>query len=59
MKYTSPGQHRTVDAFREHLRSVDPELDCAAEVGGPNSALAEPLRLGPRSIGTLFATQPL
>ena len=33
-RYTPPGHHRGVEAFREHLRSLDPAFDCADELLG-------------------------
>ena len=54
-----PGHHRTVDAFREHLQSVDSALDCDQELLGASGPLGQPFQLGTTVIGNRFATQPM
>lgn len=57
--YTPPGHHRSVEAFKEHLRSVDPAFDCADELLGPEGPLAKPLALFGREAGNRFAIHPM
>ncbi len=58
-RYTPPGHHRGVEAFREHLRGLDPAFDCAGELLGPEGPLAEPLALFGREAGNRFAVHPM
>lgn len=58
-RYTPPGHHRSVEAFREHLRGLDPAFDCADELLGPEGPLAEPLALFGREAGNRFAIHPM
>ncbi|MDE2852163.1 MAG: NADH:flavin oxidoreductase [Acidobacteriota bacterium] len=57
--YTPPGHHRTVEAFREHLRSVDPAFDCGEELLGPEGPLVKPFTVFGREAGNRFAIHPM
>ncbi len=59
MKYTSPGKHRSVASFREHLRSIDSRLDCDNELLGKDGPLGRPLEVAGRIIGNRFAVHPM
>ncbi len=59
MKYTTPGQHRTLQEFRAHLRDLDPDFDADPESTGAQGPLGQPLRLGERIIGNRFAAHPM
>ncbi|MFQ5506204.1 MAG: NADH:flavin oxidoreductase, partial [Planctomycetota bacterium] len=59
MRYVPPGHHKSVAAFREHLRSIDPALDCDPELRGADGPLGRPLELGDRVIGNRFCAQPM
>lgn len=58
-RYTPPGHHRSVEAFRVHLRSLDPAFDCADELLGPEGPLAKPLALFGLEAGNRFAIHPM
>ncbi len=58
-RYTPPGHHRTVEAFREHLRGLDPAFDCGDGLHGPDGPLARPLTIFGRSAGNRFAVHPM
>ena len=58
-RYTPPGHHRSVEAFREHLRGLDPAFDCAEELLGPEGPLAKPLTVFGREAGNRFAVHPM
>ncbi len=58
MKYTTPGQHRSVAEFREHLLSIDARLDCATSVDA-DGALRRPCRVFGMNVGNRFAVQPM
>lgn len=58
-RYTSPGHHRTVAVFREHLRSLDPAFDCAEELLGREGPLAQPLTVFGREADNRFAVHPM
>ena len=58
-RYTPPGHHRSVEAFREHLRGLDPAFDCGDELLGPEGPLAKPLALFGREAGNRFAVHPM
>lgn len=57
--YTPPGHHRTVEAFREHLRGLDPAFDCGEELLGAEGPLAQPLTVFGREAGNRFAVHPM
>ena len=64
MRYRSPGQHRSVAAFREHLQSIDPALDCVVDLTPTELApselhLAQPIDVAGRRVGNRFATHPM
>jgi len=59
MNYTTPGQHKSAAAFREHLRSLDPEFDCVLEPAGPNGALASPLVHRGHTLANRFCIHPM
>jgi 2,4-dienoyl-CoA reductase-like NADH-dependent reductase (Old Yellow Enzyme family) len=59
MRYRTPGQHEDVAAFRTHLRGLDPAFDCVLAPAGGSGPLGREVRLGARSIGNRFATQPM
>lgn len=58
-RYTPPGHHRSVEAFREHLRSLDPAFDCGDELLGPEGPLAKPFAVFGREAGNRFAIHPM
>ena len=58
-RYTPPGHHRSVEAFREHLRSLDSAFDCGDELLGPEGPLARPLAIFGREAGNRFAIHPM
>lgn len=58
-RYTPPGHHRSVEAFREHLRSLDRAFDCGDELLGPDGPLARPLTIFGREAGNRFAIHPM
>lgn len=58
-RYTPPGHHRSVEAFREHLRSLDPAFDCGDGLHGPDGPLARPLAIFGREAGNRFAIHPM
>ena len=58
-RYTPPGHHRTVEAFREHLRGLDPAFDCGDGLHGPDGPLARPLAIFGREAGNRFAIHPM
>lgn len=58
-RYTPPGHHRSVEAFREHLRSLDRAFDCGDELLGPDGPLARPLMIFGREAGNRFAIHPM
>ncbi len=58
MKYKTPGQHKTVAEFREHLRSLDSSL-CADESVPADGPLTQPLDFKGRKIGNRFAVHPM
>ena len=58
-RYTPPGHHRSVEAFREHLRSLDPAFDCGDELLGPEGPLAKSLAVFGREAGNRFAIHPM
>ena len=59
MKYTIPGQHRTAEELRAHLRQLDPAFDAVPELSGGAGPLGRPLRLGDRTIGNRWAIHPM
>lgn len=59
MRYTVPGQHRSLEEFRAHLRSLDPAFDAVDDLGGAAGPLGQPLRLGERTIGNRWAIHPM
>jgi 2,4-dienoyl-CoA reductase-like NADH-dependent reductase (Old Yellow Enzyme family) len=60
MKPVSLGHHKSIDAFRQHLHSIDPGFDCARELQGSGGPLAQPLTLYPGlSAGNRFAIHPM
>ena len=58
-RYTPPGHHRSVGAFREHLCGLDPAFDCGDELLGPEGPLAKPLTVFGREAGNRFAVHPM
>ncbi len=58
-RYTPPGHHRTVGAFREHLRGLDRAFDCGDELLGPGGPLARPMTVFGREAGNRFAVHPM
>ncbi len=59
MKYRSPGHHKSVSDFREHLQSIDAAFDCDDELRGPDGPLAQPFEHRGRVIGNRFAIHPM
>ncbi len=58
-RYTPPGHHRGVGAFRERLRGLDPAFDCGGELLGPDGPLSKPLVVFGREAGNRFAIHPM
>ena len=65
MDHTPPGRFKTIEAFRDRWRELDPErqLDCDLEIG-PDGPLSMPLDVVPpdggiRTIGNRFAVHPM
>lgn len=58
-RYTPPGHHRSVEAFRKHLRGLDPAFDCSDQLLGPEGPLAEPATIFGREVGNRFAIHPM
>ena len=59
MKYKSPGKHRSVEAFREHFRSLAPELDCDDEILAPDGPLQCPIEVDGHVLANRFVTHPM
>lgn len=58
-RYTPPGHHRSVEAFREHLRGLDPAFDCGDELLGAEGPLAQALTVFGREADNRFAIHPM
>ena len=58
-RYTPPGHHRAVGAFRDHLRSLDPAFDCGEELLGPEGPMAKPVAVFGLEAGNRFAIHPM
>ncbi len=58
-RHVPPGHHRTVEAFRAHLRGLDPAFDCGDELRGPDGPLAWPLAVFGREVSNRFAILPM
>lgn len=59
MRYTVPGQHRSLEEFRTHLRGIDPAFDAVTDLGGAAGPLGQPAHLGGRTIGNRWAIHPM
>jgi len=58
-RYTPPGHHRSVEAFREHLCRLDSAFDCGDELLGSEGPLAKSLAVFGREAGNRFAIHPM
>ncbi|MDP6539568.1 MAG: TIM barrel protein [Planctomycetota bacterium] len=58
-RFPAPGRLRTAAAFREHLRAVADDLDCALEPRGADGPLGEPFELAGRTLDNRFAVHPM
>ena len=58
-RYPAPGRVRTAAEFREHLREVAPDLDCALEPRGAAGPLGEPFEIAGRTLSNRFAIHPM
>jgi NADPH2 dehydrogenase len=59
MDFKTPGQFKSVEAFRARWREIAPELDCDEELSGADGPLGLPYDLGGRVIGNRFAIHPM
>lgn len=59
MRFRAPGKFRSAEAFREHLRTVAPELDCELDLAADGGALARPLVVAGRTLSNRFAIHPM
>ena len=59
MDFKTPGQFKTVEAFRARWREVAPDLDCDTELRAADGPLGQPYQLGGRTIGNRFAIHPM
>jgi len=59
MKFKTPGQFKSVEAFRSRWREVAPALDCDSELDGVAGPLGRPLEVHGRRIGNRFAIHPM
>jgi len=59
MGYPNLAKHRDAAAFRDHLRALAPELDCAVEPVGPGGPLAQPAEVAGLAIGNRFTAHPM
>lgn len=59
MKYTTPGQHRSIDAFRQHVASIDAALGCDERLLGGAGPLGQPAFVHGRRIGNRWAIHPM
>ena len=58
-RYTPPGHIRSVEAFAEYLRAIDPEVCCAEKLLGGDGPLGQPIGVYGRTVGNRFAVQPM
>ena len=58
-RFPAPGRVRTAAAFREHLRSVAPDLDCTLKPRGAAGPLGEPIEIEGRTLTNRFAVHPM
>ena len=58
-RYTPLGHHRAFAAFREHLRSLDPEQDADEIVEGADGPLAQPIEVAGKRVGNRFCVHPM
>lgn len=59
MTVTSPGAHRTVEAFAEHWRSVAPDLGCDAALRGADGPFGAPATVFGVRVDNRFAIHPM
>jgi len=59
VNFTTPGQHKSAQAFREHLQSLDADFDCVLELAGPSGALAQPFEHRGRTLANRFCIHPM
>lgn len=59
MEHTSPGRHKTIEAFREHWRRVAPDLDCDQRVDGAAGPLGRELEVFGRKLSNRFCIHPM
>ena len=59
MRFKTPAQLKTFEAFRERLRAVDPELGCDAELLGAAGPLGRPITVAGKVLNNRFAIHPM
>lgn len=59
MKYRSPGTFPSAALFRQHLRALDPTLDCSVELAGGAGPLGKPLAVAGRVLANRFCIHPM
>lgn len=59
MDFKTPGQHKTLQSFRERWHEVAPDLGCDLELKGADGPLGQPLTVGGRTIGNRWAIHPM
>jgi 2,4-dienoyl-CoA reductase-like NADH-dependent reductase (Old Yellow Enzyme family) len=59
VKYTLPGQHKSFEAFRAHLQSIDPDLDAVREPADRSGPMGQQLEIGGRTVGNRYAVHPM
>ncbi len=59
MSFRNLAKHGSAAAFRDHLRSLAPELDCVTDPAGPDGPLAQPAEVAGLKIGNRFVAHPM
>jgi len=59
MKFKTPGQDKTLEAFAEHWRAVAPELGLDTELTAASGPLGQALEVDGRTIGNRWAIHPM
>jgi 2,4-dienoyl-CoA reductase-like NADH-dependent reductase (Old Yellow Enzyme family) len=58
-KYAAPGSFANAAAFRAHLRSIDPRLDCVERPRGADGPLGQSLEVHGFTLANRFAIHPM
>jgi 2,4-dienoyl-CoA reductase-like NADH-dependent reductase (Old Yellow Enzyme family) len=59
VRYTTPGQHKDVAAFRAHFSGLDPAFGCDEALEGAAGPLGRPYALGARALANRWAIHPM